>query len=392
MTWIRAAAAITLALSLSAGPALAQTAPPFDFGDEPPPEITDSATAAEVDQAGEENATVIRDLQRSSASLIAAFISTRINRSLTLRFDAGRRGRTGDDAQDAAARPVRHQLAARDGGTIGTQTAQAGTSEGASTPWSVWATPSVTFLENTGTSTAYDGTLVNPLAGVDYAFPGGWVGGVSLGYERIDLDTDFGGRDGSLDGDGFTIVPYVGTQLTPSLLVDAGVGYTHFEYSRDDAFRQAEGDFDGDRVLVFGNLTAMAPPAWTGETLNLSGKLGALYAYEDQGSFGQVESQSIELGQLSVGGRLSQPFTLPDTRAPSQVYAAGTFHYDAIQEDTDAFAGAEPASDDRSEFLVNVGTDVGVTSRLSLNAEYGITLGREDIDSQTVALGLRLIF
>jgi hypothetical protein len=382
------------AIVLAAAPVLAQTAPPFDFGDDAPPPVGDEPTPEAVDQATEENATTVRDIQRSSAGRIASFISTRINRSLVRRFELA----TGGFGREPAAarhrpRPGRHQLAVRpDTARPAPQLAQDAAATGPSTPWSGWGNVSATLLENTNDSTGFDGTLINPLAGADRAFEGGWIGGVSLGYERIDLDTDFGGRDGELDGDGVSIVPYAGVQVADRVLLDGGAGYTYFDYTRTDALAAAEGSFDGHRFLGFTNVTALAPAGWAGRAVALSAKAGLLYAHEYQTAFGQVDSQTIQLGQINLGGEAAYRFTLGQTAAPSRVFANASFAYDAIQEDTDAFGNAQPASDDRTEVVLGAGADVGVTPRLSLNAGYNVTLGRADVDSQTVTVGLRLTF
>jgi outer membrane autotransporter protein len=388
------ASCLCIAAALGASQSLAQTAPPFDFDDDEPPPVSDEATPEDIDQAGEENTTTVRDTQRSSAGRIASFISTRINRSLVQRFGTGLAGF--DSEPDEAKHRPRHrgyQLASRSRNSwTSPQIAQDSAPATPATPWSAWGNLSATMLENTNDSTGFDGTLINPLAGADYAFAGGWIGGVTLGYERIDLDTDFGGRDGDLEGDGLSIVPYAGTRVADGLLLDGGAGYTYFDYRREDTLGAADGSFDGHRFLGFTNLTALAPTAWAGQAVSLSAKAGLLYAHEFQTSFAQVESQTIQLGQINLGGEAAYRFALDETSAPSRIFANATFNFDLIQEDTDAFGNAQAASDDRSEVVLGAGADIGVTPRLSLNAGYNVTLGREDIDSQTVTVGFRLTF
>lgn len=366
--------------------ALAQTAPPFDFGDQPPPRVGDDATPEEILQAEEDAQSISRAVQVETGKNILSIISRQVSRTLALQFGLMQ----SDEAfQEATADPRRRQLAA----TGRTQLAQGGDGGGAASPWAIWTTPSYTSLETDSPSTNFDGQLITPLFGVDYMFSGGWLVGVTLGYERVDLDTEFAGRAGSYEGDGVTLVPYVGGRVAERLLLDAGLGYTHLEYDREDELASLSGSFDGERLLAFANLTGYAPSGWVAPDIQLSGKSGLLFTYEHQSAFSQVGSQDIRLGQVKAGGQAAYTFALSSgARTSSQAYVNATFNYDVIQEDVEAFGGAEPASDDRSEVVLGIGADLGLMPGLSANAEVTATLTREDFDSQTVSVGLRYSF
>ena len=78
----------------------------------------------------------------------------------------------------------------------------------------LWVQGGYTLIDNDEAGGQFDGDAINVLVGLDYKpakFNGKMVIGVAAGYEKIDIVTAF--NDGTFEGDGFSITPYIGYQL-----------------------------------------------------------------------------------------------------------------------------------------------------------------------------------
>ena len=86
-----------------------------------------------------------------------------------------------------------------------------------SIPFGLWTSYSHSFFENDFAFTAFEGDRDNILIGVDISPWEKTVFGVALGYEFIDLDTEF--NRGEAESTGFTIAPYFGALLSDVISV-----------------------------------------------------------------------------------------------------------------------------------------------------------------------------
>ena len=363
--------ALALAAALAPPEARAQVVPVPGPGVERP-DFDRSARAGIEETTGE--------TQSSATQTVTTRLSDRINQALSIGLSALVRPPLGDDDEDdeeaATARRRSAQGADFGGGRLAT-----------------WGSATVTSLDDEGPGREFDGTLVVPQVGLDYALPSGWVVGLAAGLERSDLETGF--NDGRIDSLGFSVGPYAGVALGQVAILDAGVGYVSLDYDRsrqDGAFR---GSFDADRIYAFANATGYAPTAWHGiEELSLRGRIGFRYSYEDQSGFTEngvrVPGGELELGQALVGAEAR--YYLPAEGVDTvELFARATGAYDAIREDR-AATGFAAASDDRTDVTLAIGAFAVISDSLSADVTYESVLAREDLGEHSLTLGLRLNF
>ncbi len=194
--------------------------------------------------------------------------------------------------------------------------------------YGVWFTPSSSWMKNSSNASAYDGYLLTAMAGGDFKIGKNMVLGVSMGYETLDLDTDY--NNGSLKDNGFTFAPYLGYTILDNLVFDLLIGYTYLDNDMD-RIQEAElvegtfnhrgvakpystrldrqrikGDFDSERFLVSANANYYQLV----DNWNFSAVLGYMYAneeedaYREQGGYNfDVPSQTIYLSEWRLGGR-----------------------------------------------------------------------------------------
>ncbi|MGE0095674.1 MAG: autotransporter outer membrane beta-barrel domain-containing protein [Alphaproteobacteria bacterium] len=157
---------------------------------------------------------------------------------------------------------------------------------------------------------ATSGQVYTFMAGGDYRFNDWVLGGLSVGYERQDIDTNF--NNGTWDANGAVVAPYVLVQLIPNqLYLDATAGYVgnSIDLTRNNGAITA--DTSGTRFFMASNLTA---------TLNSGNflfrpSIGANWTY--QGIDGYTESGpgaqtaddvTVHFGQFLAGGQVGYQF------------------------------------------------------------------------------------
>ena len=220
--------------------------------------------------------------------------------------------------------------------------------------------------------------------------------GVSVGYERSDLDTDF--NDGRLESDGVILLPYVGKAIGRHVVVEAGAGYGWLSYDRtrgDGAFR---GSFDAERFTSFANVSGFMPETWHGvDRLTLSARLGFQYSNEQQdgfveeGSNDRIPSGEVELGQVIMAGEARYA---PEVSAiPGvEVFARAEGRVDAISTDRRDVPDAPAPVEDITDVRVGLGAVARITDRLSAHVSVDTVLSRKDFTEHSAAIGLRLSF
>lgn len=332
-------------LSVGAAPesAWSQAIPPI------PPEV-DAVTESNAEET-------LSDTQRASVAIISRTIRTRVDDALRpgSAFSAGFFfDSPGTDEDDEDPDNEESRLLGADPalayGQQGAASGKLGEGQWFEGSLSLWVSPSVTFVENDFSSTAFDGTIVTPLAGVDYTLTDGPVVGLALGYERVRLDTSF--IDGSVDSDAFVVTPYVGWAPIPELLLTAGFSYNAVNFDslqRLSPGPTVTGDFDGSRLSGFASATGYAPNEWHGiEPLTLSATLGTRLSRERQdahtNSLGfEVEERTAYLGQLnfSIRGAYAVGWG-GETRG--EVFIEPGFNYDYRQSEVDVLSGARAGS------------------------------------------------
>ncbi len=265
-----------------------------------------------------------------------------------------------------------------------------------------WVAGQWSDLEDENTATAFDGQVFNVMGGVDYRIQPKVVVGLSIGYEDVDLDTaynGFGGSTGTLEGEGYTIAPYIGAEIAPNVTASFTAGYSDIEYDtlRYDPFtgNANTGNTDADRYFVDASVSGshLIDTAW-----HLRGKVGVFYASEDKDAFTETEANTgntvavaaydADYGQATIDAKLGYVFDMVEP------YVLAGIGYDYAKDESPVGVGQSKSSLDDEDFEAKFGAG------LDFNLGHGITAGleaytvefRDDYDQYTVTGGLRMDF
>lgn len=261
----------------------------------------------------------------------------------------------------------------------------------------MWVSGSWTDLEDENTDTAFEGDAYTALVGADYQIASNTIVGISVGYENVDIDTEyngFGGNNGNLDGDGYTIAPYVGFKLGQNASAMLTAGYSSLEYDTlryDPVTGNAiTGNTDGERYFV----NAALAGSHMMNRWHLRGKTGVFYASEDKDAFTETEStgatiavadEETELGQLTAEARLGYAF---DKIEP---YGLAGVEYDFTDDEATVAVG-QSVSDDDFGARFGGGLDLHLTPAITGGIEAYTVEFRDDYNEYNVTGGLRVKF
>ncbi len=173
--------------------------------------------------------------------------------------------------------------------------------------WGAWMMGAYTAIENTQAGLQMDGSVYNLVGGLDYAINDRVVVGVSVGYESLDLDTAF--NRGTVENDGFSVIPYVGIALNNTWSVDLAGGMSWLNYDVSRAGNTVTGAYDAERWLVSANLNGN----YGFGRLRVLPKIGVLYLEEESDGYRESTGANVaggktKLGRLSAGGKVGYAF------------------------------------------------------------------------------------
>jgi len=202
--------------------------------------------------------------------------------------------------------------------------------------WNAWISGDIAGVNVDRAGAAFDGRLYSVLGGVDYkVVPEHLLIGIAGGWERYDLDTSFNG--GTFKGTGYTVGPYLGLKIAPSLVLDLWAGWTRVNYDLTSNATGApeNGSFYANRVFVSANLTGHFQ--WNG--FRITPRAGVIYAHERQpdytGSLGNpVAAQTIELGKATFGPEIGYRFDVPSLDLTLEPFAFIRGEYDFVRGGT----------------------------------------------------------
>lgn len=257
-----------------------------------------------------------------------------------------------------------------------------------------WVSGQWTSFEDDNSSTAADGNLWAAMVGADYRITNWLVAGIAGGYENTDLDTSF--NRGNINGDGYTVAPYLVFNLGKIFSLDVTGGYTWLEYdverktldtNSNFTSTKSTGSFDGERWFGASNLNA----DWAINRWRLGASAGVLFASEKHDSFTESngtrrDAVHADLGRASINGKLGYafPYITP--------WVKGGFEYDFTRDDVRVGNGDTAAANDDSRFVVGVGLDLHMGSIVTGRIEGTTVLGDDDVSAYTVRAGLSLSF
>lgn len=264
----------------------------------------------------------------------------------------------------------------------------------------VWISGSWSNSEDENDDTEFDGDTYTTLVGADYEVSPGVILGLSVGYENTDIDTEyngFGGQDGNLDADGYTVAPYIGAKFSENVSGDLTVGYSSIDYDTlrydPNTGNSITGSTDADRYFVNAGVNGVHnfQNNW-----NLKGRGAVFYASEDKDAFTETESngstisvndETTELGQLLFDTRLGY------TYQHVEPYVLVGVEYDFSKDDVPVAAGQTQSQDDDFGMKFGLGLNlIDFGSNVSGGIEAYTVEFRDDYNEYVATGGLRVEF
>lgn len=217
--------------------------------------------------------------------------------------------------------------------------------------FAVWANVGYDHLNNSLTSTDYDGHITTITAGFDSLFNCyNAIGGLAVAWEQQNLDTTFNG--GTQDADGWAIMPYLSFMFDEEWALSFLVGYESLNYTLTRvnvadapglalAFPTFTGSPSGDRYFGLAELTFQRFVCqW-----DFGAQAALAYLHQSTGSYNEVSTltsvfipeRDYHLGRFKLGGTLG--YFLNDTFEP---YVRAAFLWDFSQTDIVFTAPVQP--------------------------------------------------
>ena len=263
----------------------------------------------------------------------------------------------------------------------------------------VWVQGKWTDVEYDATAFAFDGDITTGMFGIDKSFKNGRViVGIAAGMEDQDFTTTF--NNGTIDGDGFMVSPYVSFNLNKAFSVDAAIGWANMDYdtTRKDAITSEKftGSTDGDRFFYSAVLNYNKLKKVKRGQLRLGLNAGINHSEEDKdaytetGTTGQtvaVAASDTDVTQAKVGAEVGFLFKKVEP------FVNGTWEWDTSKSDAPKVGAAQtqPTEDD-SGYRLGGGLNVFLGRRATATIMYDAVYGRSDYEEHSGTARLRLDF
>ncbi|WP_460019731.1 autotransporter outer membrane beta-barrel domain-containing protein [Magnetospira thiophila] len=260
----------------------------------------------------------------------------------------------------------------------------------------VWLQGSYTSVEDDNTATAFDGSIMTGLVGIDKKLANDKLMiGLAAGYEMGEFDTTF--NTGNLDSDGYIVAPYVSYAINDVFSIDATAGWAHVSYDMDRkdpvTSEKFTGSTDADRF--FGSVMGKATKTFK-QKIEVTGKLGMSYTTEKRDAFTEtgttgttvaVASQSTHLGQGVLGVRLGYNAG----KVTPYVDLTGEYDFNKSADPTVATNQTKPKYSDYGG-RVALGATFNLTNRLSGMLEGNYVFLRDSYTEYGGVAKIRLDF
>ncbi|MHB1218442.1 MAG: autotransporter outer membrane beta-barrel domain-containing protein [Alphaproteobacteria bacterium] len=319
-----------------------------------------------------------------SSTVVAGTGGNSIN-TISSGFTFGTFTKTGD-----AGAPNKYAAAAkRQGGGFadsGTATgASAGTGENR---FGVWSNFTGSGFSESQSAIETSGQVYTFALGADYRLNDWVMAGLSVGYERQNIDTKF--NLGTWDANGAVVAPYVLVQLIPNqLYLDATAGYVgnSIDLTRNNG--AITGDTSGTRFFMASNLTATLASG----QFQFRPSVGANWMYQgisgytETGTGGSVvPDTTVHFGQFLAGGQVGYQF------GNVQPYLLAQYVY-AYKYDLPTVGGGQtqPIAYKNSA-NIGAGLVFALSPRLSGGAQFQSQVGQTDYISYTGTGTIRYAF
>lgn len=263
-----------------------------------------------------------------------------------------------------------------------------GISAGDANRFGVWGSATYGWLDNSFSSTKYDGDLMAGVGGVDYQI-GRAVVGAALSVESTDLDTTFNG--GTFKKQGFSITPYAAySMMDGRLVLDvlAGYGTGDNRSTHSAGATRVTGNYDSTRIMLGSHATYTENFGdW-----NVGGKVGYMWSREKADGYTQSDSTVIgssttKLGEVGIGPRVGYSV------GGFEPYASATYLYDVTMTKT-RIAGNTVAAppNDRDEVEGIIGVNYFPADNVITGFELAHGFFREKTNNTSVTVNARITF
>jgi hypothetical protein len=190
--------------------------------------------------------------------------------------------------------------------------------------WLAWFDVRVGELDRTGNTNDLHGVQGNTMFGLTRRFSPSFLIGVTAGYENFQYKSN--AYNGVLRGQGVTGGAYLGWLLGENLRFEAAGTWSNIFVN--ESAGTASGQFTGQRLMAFANLTANF--AWWGAMFEPSAQIYALWEHENQytDSLGTVQgSHDFDTGRASGGMKASHAFPVGDGRIMPYLGLYGDYYF-----------------------------------------------------------------
>lgn len=252
----------------------------------------------------------------------------------------------------------------------------------------VWGNFAGTSFSEDQAAINSDGQVYTFAMGADYLATNWMIAGLSLGYERQSVNTNF--NQGTWDSNGLVVAPYVVLQLIPNkLFLDATVGYVGQSINLERSNGSISADTTGTRFFMSSNLQANLE---YGKFL-VRPIVGAMWmyqgieGYQETGTGAQnVQDTTVHFGRMIAGSQVGYNF------GNVQPFVLAQYQYDFKSDMPTVGAGQIQPVVYRNSALVGAGVLFNISRRLSSGVQFATEVGKTDYISYTGQGTLRYAF
>ena len=224
------------------------------------------------------------------------------------------------------------------------------------------------------------------LGGIDYTFNNNVILGIAASWDRARVSTTFNG--GNLNGNGYTLAPYVAVPFGGAWVFDASAGFGRANLNQVD--NSVAGGVSGNSTdrrtfSALGLSYAKAIGKW-----QLTGKGNYLAAEDKVGSFTlsngtAINANTTRLAQFRLGGQAAYD-------AGTFVPFVGLYYVNDIQRPTQAPVGGVSAANDRDGWLVQLGMNFYSKGPISGGLIYSTETSRSEVKNNQFMANIAIRF
>jgi hypothetical protein len=229
------------------------------------------------------------------------------------------------------------------------------------------------------------GNVYNLVSGLDYKITDWMMAGVALSYELTQIKTAY--NNGTFDGSGVSVAPYVGFTLSPNWTWDISAGYGWLKYDVSRTNGAITGNYDSQRVFGASNVMG----SYAVGILRLQPRLGIQYSREHQDAFTETGNTRIAPGSTALG-RSTIGSKIGYAAGDGIPYVKILGEWDFVTPKSVLKGNNAMSTNDRLGGVIGVGYEHYIGSFIgSAELNYN-SLGRSDLDLWTMTLRTRWDF